>query len=342
MSAERQTPQSPTSSDAWWARLLAFSAGLGFIITLLFVNARDVYLEGTDVRDRQALAESRHRKVLLLGTSHGYDLNLKEAGLSGVDMTHGGQDLFEMAFMARTVKERSRRLDTVIISLSYFSFSFDNSAYTLDGVKTRIGRRITLYTDFRRMAFIPGDGAEFLKGMLYPVVTLDHYQLGFQTLLARLTPGASVPGAPSASQPPPSPVKRKPRDWYVRHAQRRCKSFGEFASNMAEHHPGLAEDSFNSTLELVRELQAASVRVIFFTPPYTTGYNECFEQTYVKQAIEGGHRLQSLTGAPYFDFSHDPDFVENIRLFEDSDHLNDEGRKRFSRRFKEALDAQRR
>jgi len=340
MTAEPKTPHRPGSSDSWWARLLAFSAGLGLLVTALFRNARHVYLDGTDVRDRQALVDARHRRALLLGTSHGYDLDLEEAGLKGVDMTHGGQDLFEMAFMTRTVKERSRRLRTVIISLSYFSFSFDNAAYTLDGVKTRIGRRISLYTDFRRMAFIPGDGSEFLKGILYPVVTPDHYQLGFQTLLARLTPGAIVPGAPSAEYPPPSPVKRRSRTWYVRHAQRRCKSFSEFSHNMAEHHPGLADDSFNSTLELTRELQAASIRVIFFTPPYTAAYNDCFDPTYVKQTIDGGHRLQSLTGAPYFDFSHDPAFVKKLRFFEDSDHLNDEGRKRFSRRFKEALRAQ--
>jgi hypothetical protein len=329
-------PEPRPSPRRWW-RPPAFLAGFAAVVVLLYLAGRDVYWDiGIDA-DRQALARMTTHHAILLGTSHGHDLSLSDAGFDGADMTHGGQDLFEMAYMTRSVRRRARHLDTVLISLSYFSFVFDNSAYEVDGVRTRVGRRISLYGGFARLAFIPGDSAEYLKGLLYPVVTEDHYRAGFGALGALLTGGRLGSGAPAAAPEPPP--RRRSETWVARQAERRCKLFGDYARNMSEHHPGLAEDTFESTLELARELRAASVRVLFFTPPYRRPYNACFDARYQSQTRANGRRLASESGTPYLDFSHDPSFVDDPALFEDSDHLNEEGRVVFSRMFKRELEA---
>ena len=338
------TPEPAATTDAawppnWWSRPIVFVAGLAAILGLLSLASRSVYLEPNNAADRKLLAEMRKRHVLLLGTSHGHDVSLSEMGFDGVDLTHGGQDLFEMAYMARTVKKRSPLFDTLVISLSYFSFNFDNAAYTVDGVRTRVGRRLDLYTVFPRLTFIPGDSAEYVKGRLYPIVTLDHYQAGFKAIWDRAHGRDVVPLAVPA--PPVPPDKTQAPSWFKKHAKRRCQQFRDFARNMSEHHPGLAEDAFASTLALAREMQAAKVRVIFVTPPYTRQYNDCFEKEYVERTLESGRRLATLTGASYFDFSHDDSFVDRRKFFEDSDHLNERGRVAFSRRFKQQLEAAR-
>jgi hypothetical protein len=285
------------------------------------------------------LEQMNTRHVILLGTSHGHDLSLPEAGFDGVDLSHGGQDLFEMAYMARTVKRRAPHLDTVIVSLSYFSFVFDNAAYIRDGVRVRIGRRMDLYAGYGRLGFIRGDSAEYVKGLLYPIVTADHYRAGFQGLGALLTRRSTggVARAPAADTP--EPATQQPAAWYAHHAKRRCRQFGDYARNMSEHHPGLAEDSFESTLGLVRELRAASIRVLFFTPPFMRPYNACFNRDYQKQTRANGKHLARISGTPYFDFSNDPGFVDNTAFFDDSDHLSERGQVAFSRLFKHELEA---
>jgi len=336
---ENPTPTETPRLPDWWWRPLAFAAGFALIIAVLFRVGRDIYMEPSVVSDHLGLAEMRKRKVLLLGTSHGHDLSLEAAGFDGADLTHGGQDLFEMAYMARTVKQRSRKLDTVIISLSYFSFNFDNSAYELKGVRTRVGRRTGLYSTFARLSIIPGDSAEYIKGIFYPVITPDHYQAGFEGI-AHLLEDGTLGAHPTPDVEKPAPDRRHPMAWFRKHAKRRCESFHEFAKNMTEHHPGLEEDSFRSTLELAKELRSSSIRVVFFTPPYTQPYNECFGEEYQSRTRVLGRRLADESDSIYFDFSHDDRFTERTELFEDSDHLNERGRRRFSQLLKQRLNAQ--
>jgi hypothetical protein len=317
-----------------------FVAGFATILAALYLAGRDIYLDVGVAADRRALGEMNTRHVILLGTSHGHALNLPEAGFDGADLTHGGQDLFEMAYMTRTVRQRARHLDTVIIALSYFSFVFDNAAYVLNGVRTRVERRIDLYAGYGRLAFVPGDGAEYIKGLLYPVVTADHYRAGFQRLAALLM-HASTHAGPQPTVPETHDPAEQPPDaaWYAHQAKKRCMLFADYARNMSKHHPGLAKDTFEYTLELARELRAASIRVLFFTPPYLRAYNACFNRDYQKQTRANGRRLAHVSGTPYLDFSNAAGFVDNTALFEDSDHLSEEGRVAFSRLFRKELEA---
>lgn len=323
----------------WWWRPPAFAAGFIAIVAGLYLVGHAVYLDQTIAADREAFAQMRDRHVLLLGTSHGHDLSLADAGFDGVDLSHGGQDLFEMAYMARTVKKTARKLDTVFISLSYFSLYFDNAAYVKDGVRSRVGRRIDLYSIFGRMALIPGDSAEYVKGRLYPVVTSDHYRAGFRNIASLLTGHGALSAAPAQPTTEVTQATHRSRSFIAGHAKRRCKQFAEFSRNMSEHHPRLAEDSLRTTLELTRELTAASVRVVFFTPPYTRAYNACFDPDHARQTREAGQRFAREKGAFYYDFSEHPAYIDRLELFEDSDHLNEQGRAQFSRLLREHLDA---
>jgi hypothetical protein len=279
------------------------------------------------------------RGTVVLGSSHAYAIVPEHMGLSGVNLAHDGQDLFEVAYIARTVKARAPKLDTVIIALSYFSFVFDNAAYTLRGVETRIGQRIDLYAAFGRLSFIPGDGSEYLKGMLWPLVTRDHFEAGFaalgpkvahaeeledDTVADRDRHGAADVEAPRGKRP------SKTLAFYQKHAERRCRQYDALIRTMRSRHPGLERDAYDVLRDVVAELEQSEIDVVLVTPPYFEPYNECFAKRWQELTRKNGQRIAEATGARYFDFSHHPEFREMNR-FMDSDHIRANHWKRLSR-----------
>jgi hypothetical protein len=354
LTSSEPLPPSLAPAASWWWRPPAFLSGFGLIVFGLYVAGNDVYKTRETEADRAALKEMSSRRVLLLGASHGRGLVLKEAGLDGVDLVHDGQDLFEVAYIARSVKAKAPKLDTVLITLSYFSFVADNAAYVQNGVQTRIGLRIGLYRGFGRLAFIPGDASHYAKAMLAPVVTPDHYRQVFQRLPAEVATvmredeadevdEAELDGVDDelrAKQARRRVQRRAIPRFFARHARGRCRFYARLTRVMQENHPRLARNTKQLMLNLTRELEAKSIRVIFFTPPYLRPFNECFDAPQQQLMRETGRWLESSTRARYFDFSTEPSFVDHERYFRDSDHLNNSGKLAFSRLFGKKLAAE--
>jgi hypothetical protein len=354
---EAASPASGSSLASLWWRPPAFLLGFGLLVLGLYEAGSGVYKSADYEYDQGRLARIAKRHVLLLGASHGHDLDLDAAGLDGVDMANGGQDLYEMNYMARTVKDVAPVLDTVIITLSYFSFVFDNAAYTVNGVQTRIGRRIRLYSSFGRLAFIPGDAAQFLKAKLEPVVTNDHFMRGFRRLPrehahdddaatdeVETTPEGGEPeqgGEPTEAKPHRTEAERKARrgapGFFRHHARGRCREYAGLTHTMLRNHPGLTREVKATMVKLARDLKRDKIRVIFFTPPYLRPYSDCFEERFQRLTRDTGRYLERTTGARYFDFSMAPEFIDHEEYFHDSDHLNDDGKLAFSRMFAAAV-----
>jgi hypothetical protein len=330
------------SPRAWWWRPPAFLCGLGLIMAGLYATGSRIYLTPELASDRAALAEMAQQRALVLGASHGHAVMPSEAGLDGINMSHGGQDLFEMAYIARAVQRRAPKLELVLITLSYFSFVFDNAAYEEHGVKTRIGRRIRLYSGFPRLAFIPGDSAEFMKAKLWPIVTADHYRAAFRRLPLELGAGRgaaddNVDAEETAAAPTRHSHHPHTRGWFTQHARVRCHEYAHLMSVMRKNHPGLENDTRQQLYDLTRELEQAHVRVVFFTPPYQRAYSNCFDARFQRLTREAGAELERSTRARYFDFSTAPDFVDRLDYFANSDHLARDGMIAFSRQLAAAL-----
>jgi hypothetical protein len=320
---------------------------LGLIVFMLYVTGNDVYKTPEIEADRALLREMVNRRVLLLGSSHGRDLVLSTAGLDGVDLSHDGQDLFEMAYIARSVKAKAPKLDTVFVTLSYFSFVFDNAAYLSKGVQTRVDRRVGLYRVFGRLSFIPGDSPQYLKAMLAPVITRDHYRKVFGRLPDEVSSAIGEEDEGDEAEfdeedDDPAPEKRRHSrrglpGYFQRYARGRCHLYADLTHVMQHNHPGLVGDTKQLMLRLTRELEAASVRVVFFTPPFLLPYNACFDQRQQRLTRETGRWLAQATRARYFDFSTDPSFVNHERYFKNTDHLSRPGKAAFSKLFAAAL-----
>lgn len=191
--------------DLWAAPL--FLLGFAALVWTLRALAAPTYRTGEVQRDLDKLAAlEKSGNAIVVGSSHGKDVDLERTGLNGQNFSHDGQDVFEMTYIARSVRRRVPRVDTVLLAVSYFSFGLDNAAYQRRGTRTRIGKRITMYSAFPRAAFVWGDGPEFLKGLLYPVVTRDHFRAGFRALGHALAPVRTAKAAPRATEPEAEPA----------------------------------------------------------------------------------------------------------------------------------------
>jgi hypothetical protein len=367
--------------DAWAPPV--FLLGFAALVWTLRALAAPIYRTGEVEEDLGKLAAlEKDGRAIVVGASHGKGLELEPAGLTGQNFSHDGQDLFEMTYIARTVRRRVSRVDTVLLALSYFSFGLDNGAYQRGGNHTRIGRRITMYSAFPRPAFLAGDGPEFLKGVFYPVVTRDHFRAGFRALGRALVPEGTAAAAPRAAETEPAPSadapeapagdaaeagddavpdetdaqeghtakESRPRRrgigktpaWYTQHAHSRCVQYGSLMRNMETYHPELEEDSFRALEKLAADFEADGVSVVLFTPPYYAPYNQCFDRRMQKLMRDNAKRITRATGARYFDFSSSPEFTNEPRLFVDSDHLRPHGKELFSRLLGEAIATKRR
>lgn len=327
MSTEKPPPVPLKPLREWWWRPLAFVAGLAVLLAA-FYGVGGPHYETIQFRsDRANLALLEDRSAVVFGSSHGFSVLPEEVGLDGVNLAHGGQDVFEMAYMARVVKRHAPHLKTAIFTISYFTFALDNAAYVEDGVQSRIGRRIILYASFPGLGFVPGDGSAWVKGRLAPVVTRDHWE-------RVLWPWASPPKPANEWELPPSP-KRDSRvtshAYAVTHARRRCKEYAELMKNMASNHPGLDADAYEALHDVAEELESSGVRVVLVIPPYYVTYNGCFDLKLQERTRRFARRIATETGAEYFDASQLPEFTQDRRFFVNSDHVNRKGKIEFSR-----------
>ena len=309
-------------------RSFAFAAGFALIVAALYALAAERY-ESPQIRsDRRNLARMTTGTLLVLGSSHGFNLLPKEMGFEGVNLAHGGQDGFEMGYMARAVKRASPNLRTVVFTLSYFTFFFDNAAYLQGGRNTRIGRRVGMYSAFRSFPHIPGDGTSFVKGVLYPVVTSDHWK-------SLLWPSPSdAPAYVKASGLPPNSKGDKQvasESSIATHARRRCSQYKKLIRNMTSHHENLDDDVYAFLRNVSGELEDAGVRVVLVIPAYYETYNACFDAKRQAQTRRLAKRLAKETGAELIDAGTEPEFSNNSEFFSNSDHMNRNGKVAFSR-----------
>src|SRR5262245_38810903 len=103
MPNENPAPAKETARRCFF-RPLAFVAGLVALLGARYAVGYAPY-EAPQVRsDRKNLVRLATRNAAVFGSSHGFNVLPEKAGLDGVNLAHGGQDIFEMAYMARAVR----------------------------------------------------------------------------------------------------------------------------------------------------------------------------------------------------------------------------------------------
>ena len=337
------TPQQANNAprrllDRVWLRhglFLVLALGLAGLLYWLGWNH---YIAGS-ARNRQVqgvLKVAQGVEVLVLGNSNA---NCVDPGLlkpPTVRLNFNGADLFAADYQARCLRDRLPRLKAVLVSVSYFSFSWDNAALTdQQGNHPQADLRRWLYATYPCWAMIPGDYGNYLQGKLWGLLSHDNWE----SLLGRglnLFPSLGPPvaraederGMEDAEARPPGSAG--PAGRLAWHARVRSQAIEREMRGMLAQEPDLPQRTLQCLLGLSRFLKQGGVRPVYFTPPYYRDFSRAFDQGQQSLMRRSMARVVAETGAEYHDLSHDPAYVGQPGLFKNSDHLNDQGSRLFT------------
>ncbi len=316
---------------------ILIAQGLSLVATTLqFDVATDYRLQVNQFR--QQLSEI---ELVTLGNSHNLAVDLNEFDQKGYHLWRDAGDFFEIQYLADHLVYDSSSIETVLIPASFFAFHIQKSAWE----KLRENRQ-ALYTVIPSWNFIDGQLKEFILGKIYvvfPVETLvreDHWERVIQSIFDKSFRTADK-------------FRGKDGQEIVERYQKcEYKEFDELVTftkeiGIPEHtngqnrslemNPNLPADSYAAAVRIIQKLRARNIRVVFYTPPYFEMYNELYDKETVATMKAYMARLQQAHGVEYYDFSNDPQFVRNNRLFYDDDHLNRCGAKIFSAKLNQIL-----
>ena len=78
-------------------------------------------------------------------------------------------------------------------------------------------------------------------------------------------------------------------------------------------------------LSLIAYCKEHAITPVLITTPFSSYYNGLVPNSFLNDFYNTVNRVSSDTGVSYYDYSHDERFYDNLSLFSDSDHLNEEG-----------------
>jgi hypothetical protein len=254
-------------------------------------------------------------EILLLGNSHityGVDAGMLP-GRAQVLGLHWN-DVFEVRHQVRVLLPRMPRLHTAIISLSYFSFHWDNAVGDDDYY---LSSRHLFYSEQGLGPWIPGDFNNYVVGKTFWLSRPDHWY----NVVVGLRGGIEW-----------EPVDPPPQSWedLEEDAKMRTERFMRSTAVMSERRNDLLQATYDATAETIRTLQSRGVAVIFVTPPLHQTYESRVEATAIPAEMRGiAQRIANEHHVVWID-GRDSMLSEFAELFMDSDHLNPAGRARFT------------
>lgn len=330
----------------FFIKALVLLFGSSLLLNLLGTLAdRVAPLDDWRIEHQQRVADLQARndriQAIALGNSHSDSIDYSVLGVEGQSLAFAAADLFEIEKYAASMADRLPHLQTVFISLSYYSFSRDNS--TFEPFRTR---RIQFYSMIPAWSPVPGDDYNFLLGKLesYTHVMSVARSDSWQGVWVGLAADAESP-----SQPPYDGIRTDSvwgecfhytEEQLKTHAQEIAGRNVSSSTQMASAHPELAQDAFKALARTIVGLQSSGLRVILFTPPYYEAYNTVFEKKgpdIIGEMRRMTERLRQTYQVDYYDFSADPEFTSHPELFYNSDHLNECGKRVFSARLLEVM-----
>jgi hypothetical protein len=322
-----------------------FTAGMWILLNALGAFAdrvapKDVWQVKEQAQYTSLMNRRNQIQAITLGNSHSEAIDFNVFGIEGQSLARAAADLFEVERYIATVADKLPSLQMVFVTLSYYSFSRDNS--TLDNMRIR---RIALYAMLPTWLPVEGDGHNLLLGKLhvYSRIMSVARPDNWYNVLHRI-PKFSFMDDLSQSSPQSAGVSTV-TPWgecahfttseLERHGREMASKNVTSSRAMDKAHPGLQDHAFMALVETIERLQTNGIRVILFTPPYYEVYTANFTDQ-ASDIIDQMHwmvnRLRRKYQVEYYDFSNDPKLITRPELFFNSDHLNDCGSKAFSER----------
>jgi hypothetical protein len=301
--------------------------GLAFVAKSISPDGTLTFLLVDHKHVEQVLKNRSTIDAIVLGNSHGDDIDFSSTIYNGYSLARAWGDFFETQYYLKYLVPRLPNLKAVFIPVAYFSFDWDNSHITQLMI-----RRSQVYSVIPSWTFIPGDIKNFVVGrgtQLFPFQTIlrqDNWQGVIYALFSGKTNNlvdqvlAENCGYMEASK-------------LAEFSETRVMEQIQFAKQVHLTRPTIRDDTYDVVIEIINYLRSHKIRLFFFTPPYYEEYTKDYLQNdseSVTTMREMMTRLQGEFGVSYYDYSADDRFVSDFTLFKDGDHLNLCGRRLFS------------
>lgn len=247
-----------------------------------------------------------------LGTSHAqYAFVYEDLDLVGFNFALPAQRVFYDEKLFEKYIENFKEGSTVIIPISYISFylGYDNENFE-DFNK--------MYYPFLSLKDIKKPKlSEYLKYKALPVVTAES---NIKYAFIKEEKAHEPKSVYKTSSMPIDKMKEESNDTAGRHLE-----FIEEGRKDKDKFVAIVDNIIATAIE-------HNIRPVITTTPFTKYYNEHFSEDFYKEfqdTIDG--LLEKYPDIQYLDYSHDPRFENNEKLFFDSSHLNIEGGKLFTK-----------
>lgn len=309
------------------AALCALALGVGYLVS---ESVAPVY---ADARTRAALFDAAAPDVeaVSVGNSHSLALDFDALGVDGFHLWWPGGDVFEAERAVEEAVERAPGLDLVFVTVS--PFVVDNGVVgTVEPGRGDLRRKT--YVEYGDYSPLRSDWKLAAQAALAPVVRPDNWAgvaaaWGGRSDTTHIEPD----GAPIA------PVRgHLPIDDTERVGQRRAERHRALEDESLERNPGLCDDTARAYEAIAAAARERGVRVVLYTPAYTTSYAHAVYGTGDRCATRqmAARVAERFSNVDYFDFSQDEALSAPV-YFRDADHMNVDGARAFSRRFRAAL-----
>lgn len=277
---------------------------------------------------RKAIENSNQIKAITLGNSHAGSIDWESLGFekSGMSMHGGFYDIFEMYYVAKNVIPKMDSLRYVFISVPYYFFSFDNGAFD-DSYQNSFRQRT--YFMVPKFELINNDIRNYFQARIAPIARPDKWKGVIAPPVLNLFEDIIIT-RPIESNPAPT-------DYIKRHAKSRTEQNYRQVENMRKGHPNLEQDAYHRFIALLELFKKHNIKAILFRPSYHYLFQTQSNQEMISLndslLLEARKRHQFS----WFDFTNDTTLSKNDSLFIDSDHYNNKGQKRFSKKLRDSL-----
>lgn len=285
----------------------------------------EILLERLDT----ARTEPESIEILVVGNSHAGAIDADEAGTGALVFPFPWNDLADVDYQVRNLAAELPALRLVVITVSYFTFHWSNDESDEDGL---LDSRRTFHAITPSWRPVEHDLASLIRGKSSWIVRRDDWYQVISGLLG---------GGPAEDEDEDESHLEETRSdsFLVAHAEERVARTLERKDVMIERNPDLPEENYRRISALIDHLHSAGVRVVLFTPPFHYRYIELYREANPPREMESSvRRLAAEQGIEWLDYSDHP-MAEEARWFLDSDHLNADGRQRFTRMFLDEVGA---
>lgn len=119
------------------------------------------------------------------------------------------------------------------------------------------------------------------------------------------------------------------KDAMVAEGKRRAASFMEQSGNQ-EH-----GEQYQALIRMIEKCQALGIQVVLVTAPILPCNYDGFSDSFLEKFYKDINEISEKYHIDYFDYSQDERFLQDYRMFSDTDHLNGYGSQYFTEQFLE-------